>query len=115
MYAVCVTFTTHPGRMAAFLPLMRAQAETSLAREPGCHRFDICTAADAPDTLFLYELYSCRAAFDAHLASAHFRAFDASVAGLVAAKEVRLFDTVLEGGAWGRRTKPDHGPSGGQG
>ncbi|WP_375690025.1 putative quinol monooxygenase [Pseudooceanicola sp. LIPI14-2-Ac024] len=94
MYAVVVTFTIHPGRMAAFLPAVRANARTALEEEPGCHRFDVLTDADRPDEVLLYELYGDRAAFDAHLATAAFRSFDAGVAPMVAAKDVRCYATV---------------------
>ena len=38
--------------------------------------------------VFLYEIYDDRAAFDAHLASPHFRAFDAEVGPWVQDKQV---------------------------
>jgi quinol monooxygenase YgiN len=94
MYAVTVTFTLHPGTAADFLPLMTANARTSLQEEPGCGQFDICLGED-PDTVFLYEIYDDRAAFEAHLESAHFKSFDAAVAGMIAAKDVRLFTEVI--------------------
>lgn len=34
-YAVCVTFTIQSGQMALFMPLMIANAQTSLADEKG--------------------------------------------------------------------------------
>lgn len=94
MYAVTVTFTIAPGRMRNFLPLIQANARTSLEDEPGCQRFDVCTDPDLADQVFLYELYDDRAAFDAHLQSAHFRGFDAEVAGMIADKAVRCFAEV---------------------
>lgn len=94
MYAVTVTFTIAPDRMQDFLPLMLANAETSLADEPGCRQFDVCTDPDLPDQLFLYEIYDDRAAFDAHLQSDHFRSFDAQVAGMIADKAVRCWAEV---------------------
>ncbi|MEL6701373.1 MAG: antibiotic biosynthesis monooxygenase, partial [Pseudomonadota bacterium] len=64
MYAVTVTFQIKPGQMAAFMPLMQANARTSLAAEPECHQFDIATDPARPDEVFLYELYTDAAAFD---------------------------------------------------
>ncbi|KUP93370.1 putative quinol monooxygenase [Tritonibacter horizontis] len=97
MYVVTVTFTLLPGCLTEFLPLMVENARRSLAEEPGCQQFDVCTArARSPaDEVFLYEIYDDEAAFAAHLDSAHFKAFDAAVAGFVAAKDVRLFREVL--------------------
>lgn len=94
MFAVVVTFQIKAGAMAEFLPLMIANAQTSLAEEPGCHRFDVCTDEDRPDEVFLYELYTDRAAFDAHLSAAHFKAFDSAVAAMVAGKDVRTYQEV---------------------
>jgi len=92
MYVVCVTFTIHPGQMQDFLPLMVENARTLRAEEAGCQQFDVCVAGEQ---IFLYEIYDDRAAFDLHLASAHFQRFDASVADMVAAKQVALFDEVI--------------------
>lgn len=95
MFAVVVLFRIREGEMASFLPAMRENARVSLAEEEGCHRFDVCTDAGRPDEVFLYELYTDRAAFDAHLASPHFRAFDSQVARMVADKEVRTYGEVV--------------------
>lgn len=95
MYAVTVTFTTHAGAMAAFLPLITENAALSLRDEPGCQQFDVCTDPSLPDTVFLYEIYADRAAFDAHLAMPHFIRFSAATAKLVAAKDVRHFARVI--------------------
>ncbi len=92
MYVVTVAFEIRPEAAAAFLPLMLENARTSLAEEPGCLRFDVCgeeTANDAwPARIFLYEIYQDRGAFDAHLASAHFRSFDQATGPMVASKQV---------------------------
>lgn len=90
-----VTFTLHPGRLDEFLPLMRANARTSLEAERGCRVFDVALPEDGmPDTVFLWEVYDDRAAFDAHLNSHHFRAFDLATASMVRAKTVTFY-TVL--------------------
>lgn len=87
MYLVAVTFRIHPDHAAAFLARVQQQATDSL-EEPGCRRFDVWQAPGDPAGVFLYEIYDDRAAFDVHLASAHFKAFDAEVAPWVAAKTV---------------------------
>lgn len=92
MYAVTVRFQIKPGQMQAFLPLMIQNARTSRETEPGCQQFDVCKDGD---TVFLYEIYDDRAAFDVHLQSDHFKSFDAAVADLVANKEVAVFDEVI--------------------
>ena len=90
-FAVVVEFTIVPGRLAEFMTKMREQAEASL-RESGCQVFEIWTDSQRPDRVFLWEVYDDRAAFDAHLASDHFKAFDAAVAALVTDKQVATWD-----------------------
>ena len=94
MIAVCVTFDIKDGQMADFLPLMNAQAEASLSQEEGCHHFDVCTQGDVENRVFLYELYKDRAAFDVHLASQHFKTFDAAVAAMITTKSVAIYGHV---------------------
>lgn len=95
MFAVTVTFTIHEGKMDAFLPLIRKNAQSSVRDEPGCQQFDVCTDPDQPNRVFLYELYDDEAAFEAHQEMAHFKATGTAITGLVADKELRTFNTVL--------------------
>ena len=96
-YVVTVHFEIEPDRLDAFMPLMRANAEASVRDEPGCRRFDVCVDPDDPTHVFLYEVYDDRAAFDAHLASVHFKEFDAAVAPMLAAKAVAPFQLDTSG------------------
>ncbi len=89
MYVIVVDFEVRPDRLAEFLPLMRHNADMSVRNEPGCRQFDVCTDPEAPHRIFLYEIYDDRAAFEAHLASPHFRHFDAATVDMVASKNVR--------------------------
>jgi len=89
MHVVIVEFEIEPGRMADFLPLMLANAGLSLEREAGCRVFDVCTDAARRDAVFLYEVYDDATAFAAHLASDHFRAFDAATRSMISRKSVR--------------------------
>lgn len=90
MFVVTVFFNIKPDAFAQFMPLMQKQAENSLAQEPDCHTFDVCHSPDGPQ-VFLYEVYTDRAAFDLHLASAHFKSFDTATAPLIADKQVQIF------------------------
>jgi quinol monooxygenase YgiN len=93
-FAVCVTLQIEPGRMDAFMPLMRANAAASLRNEAACHQFDVARDAARPDEVFLYEVYTDAAGFDAHLQTDHFKQFDAAVADMVAQKDVRTYAQV---------------------
>ena len=94
MFVVCVEFGLSEGAMDDFLPLMMEQAANSLSREADCHHFDVCRDPEGADTVFLYEVYTDAAAFQAHLQSDHFKSFDAAVGPMVASKKVRTWNRV---------------------
>jgi quinol monooxygenase YgiN len=96
-FVVTVEFEVDPQHLAAFLPLVCENARLSRESEPGCRQFDVCTDPARPNDVFLYERYRDRAAFDEHLASEHFRAFDAAVRGMVTSKSVRTLQRVDPG------------------
>ncbi|MEL6681048.1 MAG: putative quinol monooxygenase [Pseudomonadota bacterium] len=96
MYAVCVNFVLKSGMSKDFMPLMLENARVSKQQETGCHQFDVVIDSCDPNTVFLYELYADRAAFDAHLASKHFKVFDKAIRDLIADKIVQTWDTVYK-------------------
>lgn len=89
MYVIVVDFKIKPERLAEFMPLMLENARASRETEPGCRVFDVCADPKKETSVFLYEVYDDRAAFDEHLDSPHFKRFDAAVASMVASKTVR--------------------------
>lgn len=96
MHVITVGFTIHPEHLAAFMPLMLENARLSRETEPGCRRFDVCRDPEQAGQVFLYEIYDDRAAFEAHLATPHFKAFDTAIRAMVATKQVRAYE--LAGG-----------------
>ena len=94
MFAVVVTFKIKTGQMDQFMPLMLENARASVADEPECHQFDVCTDAAQSDSVFLYEVYSDLAGFDAHRQTPHYKRFDNAVGAMIEDKDVRTFDTV---------------------
>jgi autoinducer 2-degrading protein len=94
-YAITVAFELQDGTRERFLELIRANAAASVAEEPGCYRFDVLTpraGGNGSADVLLYEIYADRAAFDAHVKSPHFLAFDAASRALVRSKRVTEFD-----------------------
>jgi quinol monooxygenase YgiN len=89
LFALLVEFAIKPGAMAEFRPLMLENAALSLRDEPGCRQFDVLTAPDDADRIVLYEIYDDQAAFDAHMASAHFRRFAAATTEMIASRSLR--------------------------
>jgi quinol monooxygenase YgiN len=79
VYVITVLFeTSAPER---FREAIEANAAVS-RQEPGCRRFDVCYA-DGGTKVFLYEIYDDEAAFDAHLASPHFKTFKTAIEPIV--------------------------------
>jgi len=76
MFVVTVEFKVRPEFVAQFVPEMIANARVTATTERGCRQFDVCTDPQDAASVFLYELYDDRAAFDAHLATPHFKEFD---------------------------------------
>ena len=92
MYVITVDFRIMPAHRESFRRRVLMQARDSLEKERDCHQFDVCVDGNDPDRVFLYELYTDRAAFEQHLASAHFQAFDAEVAEWILEKSVTAME-----------------------
>lgn len=93
-FAITVTFEIDAARIDEFMPLVHANAKESVMRELECLRFDVLL----PDvtrtlpTVFLYEVYTSRQAFDEHLASRHFLHFDAVTKDMIKSKLVQSYE-----------------------
>jgi autoinducer 2-degrading protein len=98
-FVVIVDFRVRPGALAAFRRLIDENACSSAQTEPGCRRFDVLVPSGETDRVVLYEIYDDRAAFAAHVASAHFAKFQAESGELVSTKSVFEYDLVCEGSA----------------
>ena len=85
---IYVEFTVKAAAVERFRALILENARLSLAREPGCQRFDVLIDAAAPRRIVLYEIYEDAAAFDAHMATAHYQAFAAAADELLEGRRV---------------------------
>lgn len=92
MYVVIVEFVIHPEHAAVFKQRVLRQARDSLEFETECHVFDVCFDPARENFVLLYEVYTDKAAFDAHLASAHFLDFDATVQPWISDKKLVLLE-----------------------
>ena len=100
-FVVTVEFRLKPGTMKPFRALMDRNAIDSCRHEPGCHRFDVLVPHDTPDSIFLYEIYEDRTAFDAHTKTVHFDTFDRGSADYVISKAVQFHALECEGSTAG--------------
>ena len=94
MFVVIVEFVIHQKDAARFVERVKQQALDSLEKEPDCHVFDVCIDPERPDRVVLYEIYSDSHAFEVHLDSAHFKAFDLDVGPMVKEKSVQTLTKV---------------------
>ena len=94
MVSASVNFEIKPDRIADFRKAMLVQARNSLEKESGCRQFDVCFDPKDDKKVFLYEVYDDKAAWDAHLASDHFKSFFATEADWLASKEIRTWERV---------------------
>ena len=92
-FAVAVIFVAKPEFRDDFRREMIANAEASRTREPGCRQFDVCESADGA-TIFLYEIYDDEAAFQAHLATDHYKRFSTLTTPWVAEKKITKYNRV---------------------
>lgn len=89
MIALVVEFRIKPAHIDPFDVAIRANAQASVDKEPGCRQFDVCRDPEDAALFFLYELYDDEAAIQAHLQSPHFLQMNAATASWVDAKAVR--------------------------
>lgn len=94
-FVVLPEFHVAPEKLTAFLAAARADAEASVADEPGCLQFDVVVASgEGPVKVLFYEVYADRAAFDAHLQTPHLAAFRQAL-HLCDEQPVRFLDRVV--------------------
>ena len=72
-----------PEHVDAFSVRLRRHAQTCLALERGCKRFDVHQGTDNATLFFLHEIYQDQAAMEEHRASSHFLEFRRDVADWV--------------------------------
>ncbi len=94
MYIVAVHFQIKPDQLQEFLPLIAQQAENSLKHEPDCLQFDVCRSTEDENLIYLYEKYTARAAFEAHLNAPYYGPFNNAVTPMVQEKTVEFFHIV---------------------
>lgn len=72
MHVLLVTIQIQPEHREDFIASMLDDARGSVRDEPGCLRFDVLQDSQDPNTIYLYEAYRDREAFNAHLQAPHF-------------------------------------------
>ena len=94
MYAVFVMFQIKHHAIDDFLPAILENAARCLESDPECHQYDVCLHPDRRDEVYLYALFTSRAAFEAHGESNSAKIFDGYVAPMIAAKSERALTRI---------------------
>ena len=94
---ILVDFHLKPGAGPQFRRMIDENADASARTEPGCLQFDVLEPEGESDRVLLYEIYSDRAAFDAHLRTEHFRIFNSASESLILQKTVTRCNLVISG------------------
>jgi quinol monooxygenase YgiN len=92
VFTVTVRLEVDDQHLREFMDAMKKQARNSLGREKDCRQFDICVDPTDPRRVFLYEIYTDRASFDAHLKTGHFLEFDQRVKNWLVSKKVECWE-----------------------
>jgi autoinducer 2-degrading protein len=88
MHIVLVLVTIRPEMADDFERALVHNARESVARDPGCLRFDVSRQQDDPARWILYEVYDSPDAHTVHRQAPHFLAYDAIAARAVVDKVV---------------------------
>lgn len=99
MFAVSVIFAIKDRHIKAFRESILAHAARTLAREDGCRRFDVGFDAENPVSVFLYELFDNRAAFNLHAESEYLADFFDTAGDWIASKEASRWDISIQSAA----------------
>jgi quinol monooxygenase YgiN len=88
MYIVLVLLKVKSERLPEFEAALLHNARESVARDPGCVRFDVSQHIDDPTRWVLHEVYDNAASHAAHRQAPHFLAYDAVAQEAVVEKAV---------------------------
>ena len=88
MHIVLVVVTVQRDLLKEFETAVLHNARESVAKDPGCLRFDVSQAKDDPTRWILYEVYTDQDAHTAHRQSAHFLAYGAVADRAIVDKQV---------------------------
>ena len=86
-FVVIAEFVVKEGMLEVFLARAFDDAQSSLAKEPGCLQFDVLRTSDHPNRVLFYEVYQSRQAFDEHLKTPHVDKFRALLSEYVQAEQ----------------------------
>lgn len=81
-----------PAQLKRYTAAVREEVETSVRVEPGVLAIYAVAEKDDPSRFRFFEMYADDAAYDAHIASAHFRKYAETTKDMITSK--KLIETV---------------------
>ena len=81
-----------PAQLERYTVALREEIEASVRLEPGVLAIHAVAEKGAPCKLRFFEMYADAAAYDAHIASAHFRTYAETTKDMITSK--KLIETV---------------------
>ena len=97
MRTIVASFKVKTDCVDAFIDAAKADAESSVANEPGCRQFDVNVDPENPTHFTFYEVYDDQDAIDAHRATPHFKTFFNTIQDLIEERSPLILDRVISG------------------
>ncbi len=94
MHVVVVFLEAERGRQEDMRMALTTYARIVLEREPGCHRYDICTDPVEGSSFLLYQIYDDEAAYLTHRELPHYAEFRILVDPWTRSRRVLTYDAV---------------------
>lgn len=94
MYVVTVQLVAREGMKETLRHKTLTNARASLEKEPGCQRFDVCSAEGQASKILVYAVFDDEDAYEAHRNTRHFKDFATATHGLILNKTVQSFHMI---------------------
>jgi (4S)-4-hydroxy-5-phosphonooxypentane-2,3-dione isomerase len=89
LFVLIAELQVKPEAVEKFIPLIMANANTSVHVEKGCMQFDVTQQIDDPTKFSLYEIYSDQAAFELHSKTPHYQDFAAKTKDMIVGRSAK--------------------------
>jgi (4S)-4-hydroxy-5-phosphonooxypentane-2,3-dione isomerase len=93
LYINLVELDIVPAEFDKFIEALKENGAASV-KDPGCREFNIIVSEKDPHHVLIFEVYDNAAALEAHRATDHYKKYQATVANMVAKRDVRAFDSM---------------------
>jgi quinol monooxygenase YgiN len=93
MLMLVVNVRVKPGMREEFIAVIREDAESTSAKEPGNFQFTVIQDNDNPDNFYFLEVYRDQAALDEHRKQPHFLKYREATATIYEGEPKRVMGT----------------------